>query len=271
MANRKEFIDDFQEGLRLAIENYLAHSWGALPCIVSNVNLESQTVEVQPTIRPKVIADDGSVSDVTIPVLGDVPIVWPRAGGFALTFPVAIGDECLVVFGSRCIDSWWQLGGVQNQIDQRMHDLSDGFAILAPTSQPNKISNISTDCVQLRNNDGDVYIEICQNGNIKVKSTNDISVDAGGVLSLTGSSIDMTSQGAINITGSTVDIEATGGVAKLTGTGVGLETTGALSIDAGTIDTTLGAANIVQRVHAGVGITVDNSDPSNPIVINDNP
>ena len=33
-------------------------------------------------------------------------------------------------------DSWWQSGGIGVPIESRMHDLSDGFAILAPTSQP---------------------------------------------------------------------------------------------------------------------------------------
>ena len=33
-------------------------------------------------------------------------MVFPGGGGFALTFPVAAGDECLVVFASRCIDDY---------------------------------------------------------------------------------------------------------------------------------------------------------------------
>lgn len=66
--------------------------------------------------------------------------MMPRGGGFALTFPVAAGDECLVVFADACIDSWWQSGGVQNQAEKRRHDLSDGIVIPGLWSQPNKLA-----------------------------------------------------------------------------------------------------------------------------------
>ena len=69
-----------------------------------------------------------------------MPVVFPGGGGFALTFPVAAGDECLVVFASRCIDAWWQSGGVGEPMEPRMHDLSDGFALIGVRSQPAHVS-----------------------------------------------------------------------------------------------------------------------------------
>ncbi|MGC8050122.1 Gp138 family membrane-puncturing spike protein, partial [Salmonella enterica] len=78
----------------------------------------------------------------------------------SMTFPVAQGDECLVVFASRCIDSWWQSGGIQEQAELRMHDLSDGFAILGFRSQPRALSNISTTSAQLRSDDGATFIDL---------------------------------------------------------------------------------------------------------------
>lgn len=83
-----------------------------------------------------------------------------RGGGCTLTFPIAEGDECLVIFASRCIDAWWTAGGVQVQSEFRMHDLSDGFAIVGPFSQATKISGWSTSAVQLRSNDGEAYLQL---------------------------------------------------------------------------------------------------------------
>jgi hypothetical protein len=98
---------------------------------------------------------------VNLPLLINVPIVFPASGGFLLTLPLAAGDEVLVVFASRCIDSWWQSGGVGRPMEARMHDLSDGFAIPGPRSQA-KLPGaaVSTTKAQLRNNAGTVYLQV---------------------------------------------------------------------------------------------------------------
>ncbi len=92
--------------------------------------------------------------------LPDVPFFIYSGGGYCLTLPVSPGDDCLVVFGDNCIDAWWQSGGIQNQIDHRRHDLSDGFAIVGFRSQPNAVAGFSSGAAQLRNADGSAYIEI---------------------------------------------------------------------------------------------------------------
>lgn len=111
-----------------------------LPCIVQSYNQDQMTVDVQPTIRERVIDESGGISYVNYPLLINVPIVFPSCGNFHITFPVNLGDECLVVFSDLAIDNWWVNGNVQNPIEQRRHDLSDGFAIFG-ISNLNKIKN----------------------------------------------------------------------------------------------------------------------------------
>ncbi|MFX6052396.1 Gp138 family membrane-puncturing spike protein, partial [Acinetobacter baumannii] len=77
-----------------------------------------------------------------------------------LTFPVKRGDECLVHFSSRCIDLWWQNGGIQPPFENRKHDLSEGFATCAPQSQPKRLKSVATDAVELRNDGGNAKIRI---------------------------------------------------------------------------------------------------------------
>lgn len=175
---REERLDDPEESLRLALENAQSQIWTALPSVVTAVDLSKQTVSVQPSVQGNISAPDGSSQSVNLPLLVDVPIVWPRAGGFALTFPIAAGDEVLVVFASRCIDTWWQSGGVGVQAEVRMHDLSDGFAVLAPTSQPKKLSNVSSSNVQLRDEAGTTYVEIAPGGKIKLTGATSIDLEA---------------------------------------------------------------------------------------------
>lgn len=133
----------------------------AIPGIVREWDEQQQTVSVQPAIREK-LSNAGQQYEVEIPLLVDVPVVMPRAGGYMLAFAPKPGDECLVIFADSCIDSWWQSGNVQSQAESRRHDLSDGFAILGCWSQPNKPKLPSTG-VRLQNDSGTAGISISGN------------------------------------------------------------------------------------------------------------
>lgn len=141
--------------------------WTAMPAIVQSVNLTAMTCVCQIAVQGRSEDPEGTVSFHNISVIQDVPIVFPSAGGFSITFPITAGDEVLLVFASRCIDSWWQSGGYSNiPMEFRMHDLSDGFAIPGPKSQPNVIGGISaTDC-QIRNSAGTTFLSIGADGKI---------------------------------------------------------------------------------------------------------
>lgn len=160
--DRRERYDDPTEAVRTAQDGHQAQVWTALPGIVQSFDATKLTVTVQPAIQGRITDQAGATSNVNLPLLVDVPVVFPHAGGYSLTFPVAAGDECLVVFTSRCHDGWWQDGGVQPALDRRMHDLSDGMAILGPWSQRKKIANVSTGAVQLRSDDGQTLIGLRQ-------------------------------------------------------------------------------------------------------------
>jgi hypothetical protein len=194
---REERLDDPEESLRLALDNLQSQIWTALPAKVVSVDLAKQTLSAQPTVQGTITAPDGNSQTVNLPVLVDVPIMFPRAGGFALTFPIAADDEVLIVFSCRCIDSWWQSGGIGVPAEARMHDLSDGFAILAPTSQPKKLSNVSATNVQLRDAAGTTYLEIAPGGKIKLTGTSEVEVVAPAI-KMTGN---LTINGSINATG----------------------------------------------------------------------
>ncbi|MDR7283533.1 hypothetical protein J2X84_002357 [Pseudomonas corrugata] len=116
---------------------------------------------INPLIRCVQVRDEaGALTGTELPLLVDCPVQFPAGGGCTLTFPVKAGDECLVVFSSRCIDAWWQSGGIQAQPELRMHDLSDGFALLGFRSQPRVIHGISTTATQLRSDDGAAFVEV---------------------------------------------------------------------------------------------------------------
>ena len=108
-----------------------------IPGIIQSYNAENNTVEIQPAIREEVVNEDNSVSYVNLPLLINVPIVFPSTKLGGVRFTLEQGDECLVVFSDLSYDNFWTSGNVQNPIEVRRHDLSDGIAIPCVLSQPN--------------------------------------------------------------------------------------------------------------------------------------
>lgn len=145
--------------LRVAMEGMRTGLWTSMPGLIEAFDPATLTATVQLTIKGVVTGQDGQARFVNMPLLVDVPVHFPRGGNCTLTFPVTQGDECLVVFAARCIDSWWQSGGVQVPMEPRMHDLSDGFAFVGFFSQATKIP-VSTASAQLRSNDGTTFIDL---------------------------------------------------------------------------------------------------------------
>ncbi|HFD7736322.1 TPA: Gp138 family membrane-puncturing spike protein [Serratia marcescens] len=186
----------------------------AMPGIIQSFDAGAVTATIQPAVKASVRQSDGSLSSVALPLLVDVPVVFPRGGGVTLTFPVAAGDECLVVFADRCIDYWWQNGGVQEPVDQRQHHLADAFAMVGPQSQAKKISGISTSAAQFRSDDGSTYLEIDA-------ATKKMKIVAPGGLEVITPQADfseaVTIKGLLSWMGGMVGSIASGTAAKITG------------------------------------------------------
>lgn len=175
--DRRERSNNFMDALLAMLQGWQSGIWTACPAIIVSFDPASETVTAQPSIQAQNRAPDGKVSWQRLPVLVDVPVIFPSGGGFTLTFPIAAGDECLVIFASRCIDAWRQSGGVQVQPELRMHDLSDGFALVGVRSQPRALPNVSTTSAQLRSDDGLTYVELGPDGLVRAQGT-DVQVHA---------------------------------------------------------------------------------------------
>lgn len=166
--DQRERIQDETEVIRVALEDFAANLWVAMPGIVQSFNATQGTCVVQVAIKPKVLDKSGNSNPTAITVIQDVPVVFLGGGSFVTTFPIQSGDEALIVFCNRCIDSWWQSGGVQVQSEIRYQDLSDAIAIIGPRSLAKSITNISTTTAQLRTLDGSCYLELASGGVINI-------------------------------------------------------------------------------------------------------
>lgn len=226
--DQREREDDHLEAMNAMLDGFQARVWTSMPGIIQSYDPSKLTCTVQLSVQGRFQNNQGAWSDVTIPILVDCPLLICGGGGFFATFPIAEGDECKVFFASRCIDAWWQNGGVQPQGRYRMHDLSDGFVFVGPHSQTNLIANVSATSAQLRNTAGDTYVEIAP--------SQKANIVAPGGISLNG-----------------VQINAAGNVTLPSGAGL-TAATGTVSAEnvTGTSQVTIGSKPLSAHTHSGV-------------------
>lgn len=150
------------------------------------------------------------------PVLLDVPVIIMGGGGFSLTFPISLGDECLILFNDRDIDNWFQGNSSQSPASARLHSFSDGIALVGLNSSPNVYSNYDTTHAIMKSASGaelgigETLIRIANNGTTLntllqdlIAAISGLSIDLSGVTAGSdvvpgGGSIDATSQSTLS-------------------------------------------------------------------------
>lgn len=119
-----------QELFAQAIESRLEDLHTAFPAKVVKFSADDQTVQVSPVIsRAVYTGDDTPPTLERLPEIPAVPVVYPRGGGFFLTFPIAEGDHVLIVCSERDISEWRATGAAGNPGDHRLHPLGGAIAI----------------------------------------------------------------------------------------------------------------------------------------------
>lgn len=111
------------ETIMLALDTALANVHTATVAVVTSVG--TTTISCRPVINRVV---DGT--SVALPEFVEVPPVFLSGGSSYLAHPIRAGDYCLLVFTERCFDRWYAGQDFQPPLEMRMHDYSDGFAIV---------------------------------------------------------------------------------------------------------------------------------------------
>ena len=112
--------------LELAFRKQMRGFHTSLPGQITSYDASTQKATVKPLLSRKLRTGEEEV----LPIIEDVPVIWPRSGGASMTFPVESGDGCLLIFTDRSLDEWKQDGGVVAPGDPRQHALSDAVALM---------------------------------------------------------------------------------------------------------------------------------------------
>lgn len=94
------------ELLKQAIENRLLDMHTALIAQVESYDAKKQQVNVSPVLKRSIKSLDGRKISEQLPMLCDVPVLFPRAGGYFISFPIQPGDFVQLIFNESTIDEW---------------------------------------------------------------------------------------------------------------------------------------------------------------------
>jgi hypothetical protein len=117
------------EMLIAVIESRLAQLHTAMPGKVESYDASTQTVSVKPQIKTAYPDGEGDYTHKDLPVIPNVPVQFPRAGGFFVSFPIQKGDFVLLVFSERSIQAWRDKGTAVEPGDLALHPLDGAVAI----------------------------------------------------------------------------------------------------------------------------------------------
>ena len=152
--------------------------------IVTSVNFDEQTLEAIPATKIKVINKDFEESEVNLPLIVDIPFMFPKSGKYSITMPIEIGDECLLIFTDTDFSAWWQSGEIQSPQTAFKHHLSNAIAIVGISSLKTAVNNYNPNAIEIRNADASEKISLSA-GNITLKSA---TITLDGNITVTGTS-----------------------------------------------------------------------------------
>lgn len=101
----------------------------SMPGRVEAYDATTQKADVQPLVKRRYTDAAGVEQVERLPVVPSVPVIFPGAGEYSITFPVDIGDVVLLVFADSSLDLWLARGGEVDPEDTRSHALTDAVAI----------------------------------------------------------------------------------------------------------------------------------------------
>lgn len=142
-----------------AIDGALAGLYMHLPGRVVRYDEAIQAADVQPIGRVRYQDEDGNQITETLPVLTDVPVIFPGGGGYTVTFPVAVGDEVWLEFSATSLDKWKRSlsSGTIDPINHSRHSIADAIATPGLRSLKRARKNMPTDHVLIGSDGGTAH------------------------------------------------------------------------------------------------------------------
>lgn len=117
------------EILGRSMDSRLAQVNTSCPGRVTEYNPLTRRASVQPLVPKSRRNEEGEREVEQLPIVNEVPIMFPGSGGARFRFPIHVGDIVLILFAQGSLDLWKVKGDESDTGDDRKHAISDAVAI----------------------------------------------------------------------------------------------------------------------------------------------
>lgn len=169
--------------LNNSIESHLANLNCVKIGIIQEYYPETRTAKVYlVNKRSNGITNDG------LQITSEYPPIYPRIMFIGtvdngIDYKLQLGDEVLVFFCDRELESWWNTGGISQLNSFRTHHMTDCIALAGIRSMP--LTTITNDNLNIYSKNGIINFEgnVVINGDVTINGNIEITGDAtiGGI------------------------------------------------------------------------------------------
>lgn len=211
----KTFKSEVIKITRKELQQTIQTSYPATILDVSNISSD-QTITVQPLIQ--VEYEDGQL--VRLPIIYDVPVLFPAGNECLMSFPLKPGDTVSLVFVKNSLEEFLESSDptFYTPVDRRVFSLNDCYAL---PSLFTKETNLTPHPENLEIKFKNILFSLRPDGTVLITDGNSsIEMNEGAVNISNGSGyMNLLASGAISLTGGA---QVTTGGDFITGAGVSL-------------------------------------------------
>ena len=184
MTDLSSYDPDQVDIIRDAIEERLSELHTGLPAKVTKFSGSDQMVDAQPLLVRVYLDEDGEEVPVKLPVIRNIPILYPAGGGWSITWPLEVDDIVYLTFAERDIGDWLELApGLDTEpLTARKHDINDAICVPGLRPRVSPLLNISDTDLTIGRQDGSNHIVIKADGTIEIGSAPTESAVLGDAL-----------------------------------------------------------------------------------------
>lgn len=162
----------------------------SIPGHVAAFDPVTQLAQIQIGIKR---VDVNGVTFTPSPLI-EVPVYFSGGAQYGVEHQVDPNDEGMILFSQRCIDGWFNTGGVAENPILRFHSMEDAIFLPGLRSQPNALASFANNGVRLRNVDATHYVWLKNDGTVEIKNSNStMTISAAGDFEGTFNSFNITS------------------------------------------------------------------------------
>jgi hypothetical protein len=160
------------EALERVLADFRRNIYTSFPARITRYYPDRGTVDVEPAVMRELPGEDHEeLAFEDLGELTNLPVQWPRAAGFVITFPLRIGDWVKVHCAMQSLLVWREQGQVHSHpgIDD---PLGLNGCWVEPGCYPDRerVRNVSTTDLVIGREDGSTTIKIKPDGTITLGS-----------------------------------------------------------------------------------------------------